>query len=399
MDEEIKKALEAKFKESQDNLAKLQKEGEATKAELLKAHAKIEKQGIALQDFMEAQKEKKIETVLGQYKNFLTENYDEIEAIRQKGPGAGGMTFVPKAASDMSTASGGNVETAPTNMNTSLGNFNLRNDNSLLNLCSVTSTNMDSFPYTETLPEDETYDFVAEGGSKPKISFKWENRYQAPRKIAAHEVLSSEVAQDIQNMVDVARTYLRTKHDLFKVDAVFFGDGTGIKPIGATVYGRTFVAGDMALKITKPNFMDTVNACITDIYTTQNFVDEMPYKANIVMINPIDFFVEFQSAKDENGLPLYPQASLFNQVSIGGVTIIPWSKIPSGKIFVADMSKYNVVNYIPFQITVGWINDQFITNQFTMVGESRFYSYVKNLDQQAFIYDDIATVKLAITKA
>jgi len=143
--------------------------------------------------------------------------------------------------------------------------------------------------------------------------------------------------------------------------------------------------------------MDVVNACVTDIYTTQNFTDEIEYMANVAMINPVDFYLELVSAKDERGLPLYPQAGLFNTVTIGGITIKPWSKIPAGKIFVADMKKYNLVNYIPFSIRVGWINDQFITNQFTILGESRFFQYVKNLDQNAFIYDDIATIKTAIT--
>src|SRR5690606_17216928 len=119
-------------------------------------------------------------------------------------------------------------------------------------------------------------------------------------------------------------------------------------------------------------------------------------KANIVMINPVTFFTKFQAAKDVNGLPLYPQASLFNQVTVGGVTIIPWAEIPLAKIFVADMSKYNVVNYVPFSIRIGWINAQFTTNHFTMVGESRFFQYVKELDEAAFVYDDIATVIAAI---
>ena len=72
--------------------------------------------------------------------------------------------------------------------------------------------------------------------------------------------------------------------------------------------------------------------------------------------------------------------------------------IPAGKIFVADMSKYNVSNYVGYTVRIGFINDQFITNKFTIVGESRFHAYVKKLDEQAFIYDDIATIKTAITK-
>ena len=144
--------------------------------------------------------------------------------------------------------------------------------------------------------------------------------------------------------------------------------------------------------------MDAINACITDIYTTQAFTDQASYMANTVFVNPTDFFIEFQSAKDADGKPLYPQASLFNTVTIGSVTIIPWIKIPVGKLFVADMKQYNVINYIPFSIRIGWVNNQFVENKFTMVGESRFFAFVKNLDQAAFIYDDTATILTAITK-
>ena len=75
---------------------------------------------------------------------------------------------------------------------------------------------------------------------------------------------------------------------------------------------------------------------------------------------------------------------------------MPYQNMPAGKIFVADMSKYNVSNWVSYSVRIGWINDQFINNEFTMVGESRHHAFVKELDKQAFIYDDIATIKNAI---
>jgi len=401
--EEMNKALEAKFtKLNKDFLAvqaelKTAQEGGATKDEVLKLHATIKTQGEALTDFIDAQEKKVVKTVMGQFSDFLADKKDSLEELQTSKKGV--IEFIPKAVGNMSTASGGDTAAAPVNFNTQLGNFNYRNDDELLNLATITSTGSANFSYTELQPKEGGYAFVDEAGTKPQIDFKWEVRYETPKKIAAYEVLSEEVATDITRMESVAKELLQKRHGLFKADAIYFSAGTGNLPTGATVYARTFVAGDMALAVTTPNFMDVVNACITDVYTTHNFVDESPYQPNITLVNPVDFYIELVSAKDENGLPLYPQASLFNQVSIGGVTIKPWSKIPAGKIFVADMSKYHVVNYVPFSIRIGWINAQFISNQFTMVGESRFFAFVKNLDQQAFIYDDIATVKAAITKA
>lgn len=398
--EEIQKMLNTKFatldkqfKDVQAQLQEAQKNG-ASKEELDKLVDSVKKQGQALDDFIESQKQKEVKTVMKQFDEFLQANKTELENIKKNKNGV--IEFIPKAVGAITTGSGTDAETPNPNLNTQAGDFNLRNDNDLLAPMNVSSTSTNSAPYTEYVPKDGNYAFVAEGAAKPQIDFKYENRYPSPKKVAAFEILTEEAVTDFTRLRSIAESYLRQKHDLFKVSATYFADGTGDKPTGATVYGRTFAAGGMALGVTNPNFMDVVNACITDIYTAQNYTDEMEYMANMCLINPTDFYLELVSAKDANGLPLYPQAGLFNSVTIGGITIRPWSKVPAGKIFVADMSKYNLVNYIPFSIRVGFINDQFITNQFTILGESRFFQYVKNLDQNAFIYDDMSTIKTAI---
>ena len=392
----IYEALETKFKDVQTKLQEAQASGEASKKEIEDLHKSIKEQGEALDEYVESQKEKQIASFSKQLQSFLEENKEELETIKKRKTGT--IEFTPKVVADMSTGSGSIVGTVPANNDARLGSFNLRNDDSLLSVADVSSTGSAVFPYTELTPKDGDYTFVAEGGTKPQVDFKWETRYAEPRKVAAHEILSEEVMTDVPRMMSVAREYLFKKHNLFKASKVYFGTGIAPEVKGATVYGRTFVAGSMALAVTTPNFMDVVNACVTDIYTTHNYTDEASYEANIVLINPVDFFIQLVSAKDANGLPLYPQAGLFNQVTIGGVTIKPWSKIPAGKIFVADMKQYKIANYIPYSVRIGWINDNFITNEFAMVGESRFYAYVRNLDEQAFIYDTIATIKTAITK-
>lgn len=257
-------------------------------------------------------------------------------------------------------------------------------------------TTQASYAYTETLPKEGGFDFVAEKGTKPQIDMKFETRYAAPVKVAAWMKLTEEAVTDIPQLQAIAYDFLRKQHDLKKEKGILNGDGVAPNPKGATTYGRAFSAGALATSVANPNFMDVVNACITDIYTTHNFTDEMPYMANIVLVNPVDFFINLVSAKTMNGDPLYPTASLFNQVQIGGVTIMPHEDIATGKIFVADLSKYNTTNYVGYNVKIGWVNDDFIKNQFVILGESRFHAFVKKLDEQAFIYDDIATIKTAI---
>jgi len=335
-----------------------------------------------------------IDTLENQLKTALVEKHEDIKAAFKNN---GVVEITLKAVGNITTASGTNTS-PPAITGTQqapLSNINLR-EIGVLPLTTNLNTTLAAYPYTEAKPKDGDYTFLAEGGTKTQIDFSWDTKYATPVKTAAWERLTEESIQDVAGLESVARDFLFRKHNLKKSKGILFGDGIAPNPKGATTYGRTFVAGDMALAITNPTFMDVVNACVTDIATTHNYTDEVPYMANLVMINPIDYFIQLVSAKDGFGNPLYPTASLFNQVSIGGMTIIPEESIPSGKIFVADMSKYNTTNYMAYTVKIGWVNDDFIKNQFVILGESRFHAFVKKLDEQAFIYDDIATIKDAI---
>jgi hypothetical protein len=336
-------------------------------------------------------------TMKGQVNKFIADNHEKIKQL--KAAGAGHIELELKVVGPMETTSATNPDGIPEIVGVQMAppaRVNLRT--TIVNgLVSQFSTGLAAYPYTESLPKDGDYAFVLEKGTKPQIDFKIETRYAQPVKVAAHIILTDESIQDIPGLQSIANSYLKDKHDLKRQNGILFGDGISPNPKGATKYGRLFSAGAMANSVSNPNFMDVVNAAITDIFTTHNFTDEMPYMSSLVLVNPIDFFVELVAAKDGFGHPLYPMASLFNRVTIGGATIVPFEDIPAGKIFVADMSKYNTTNYIGYTVKIGWINDQLITNQFTMVGESRFHAFVKKLDEQAFIYDDISTIRAAIS--
>ena len=317
-----------------------------------------------------------------QIHKFIKDNHEQIKAIHKA---KNGLLEI-KVVGDVTTGNGTNTN-PPAITGTQqapLQNINLRDFN-VVDLTTNVSTSLSAYPYTEAKPKDGDYTFLAEGEVKPQIDFNWETNYAKPVKAAAWIRLTDEAVQDVAGLQSVANDLLRKKHDLKKSNGILFGDGVSPNPKGATTYGRAFVAGSMANAVVKPNFMDVVNACITDIGTTHNYQDEMPYMANLVMINPIDFYIQLVSAKDERGLPLYPTASLFNRVVIGGVTIIPEETIPAGKIFVSDMSKYNTTDYVGYNVQIGWVNDDFIKNQFVILAESRFHAFVKKLDEQAFI--------------
>lgn len=327
----------------------------------------------------------------------LKEKHSEIKKVYEAGSGVVEIEF--KAVGSVATTNGtnANVPTLQGTQDAALGNIELRNID-ILGLFSRLSTNQASYAYTEAVPKDGDYGFVEEGKLKPQIDFKWDTRYATPLKVAAHMVLTEEAVTDVAGLESVAKNYLRGKHDLKKAKRLLNGTGTNGEPKGITAYGKPFMAVSLALAIEKPNFMDVVNSAIVSVRNRIDYEDQMQFQPNLVLINEFDFVTHILSAKTKEGTSLYPNASIMNAVKIGDAVIMPSIDIPAGKIFVGDLKRYFITDYVGFSIRIGWINDNFITNQFVMVGESRFHAFVKKLDENAFLYDDINTIKTAITK-
>lgn len=389
--------LEGKM--SKEEIEKIQNEQKTVfDREMKELKTAMSDQGIAIKKMLDSLKGGNLEvSAKTQIANWIEESAEEIQKLRAQKHGS--IEFTLKAPATVTTGNASNPDGIPELVGVQQaapGNVNLRGA-IVDGLVTSFATNLAAYPYTDSVPKEGDFDWVGEGAEKPLMDLNIETRYAEPKKVAAYMNMTEEAVTDIPGMQSIATNYLRAKHDLKRQNGILFGTGVGSEPTGATVYGRLFVAGGMANLVVTPNFMDVVNAAITDIFVTHNYTDEMPYMANLVMVNPVDFYTELVAAKDANGLPLYPAASLFNRVTLGGVTIVPEETIPAGKIFVADMSKYNVTNYVGYTVRIGWVNDDFIHNRFCMVGESRLHAFVKELDQQAFIYDDIATIKAAIT--
>ena len=360
--------------------------------------SKIDDVNEKLNDLISRGTQESEKSVSLQIKEFLVTNKEKIKELHNNK--AGTIDLVVKVPAIVTTQNA-ILNTPPSILGAQIAppsNANLRMVDDIINLATVINTDRSTYAYTETMPKDGNFEFVAEGAIKPQIDFTIETNYAPPKKIAAWIKLTDEAVEDIPAMQSIAEDLLLKKHNIKKAKAILNGDGLGINPKGAVKYARAFVAGQMALKVENPNFVDIINAAAVDISTTHNYEDEMPYTPNLVLVNPIDFFINFISAKDTMGRPLYPMAYIMNSVTIGTYTIKPDELVEAGKILVCDFSKYYITNWIPYRVQIGWINDDFIKNQFVILGESRFHQFVKKLDEKAFVYDSISTIKTAITK-
>jgi hypothetical protein len=256
----------------------------------------------------------------------------------------------------------------------------------------VSSTSKPIYAYVDYLPGEGDVDFIAEGGEKPQLDLDIAVRSEAPVKAAGYEILTEEAVTDIPRMEYNARSLLLKKYLLKRQDGILFGDGTGSNPLGVTNVASAFnPASWVGAKVNNPNLYDVIVALANQIFTTVSYTDDVEYYPNVAFVNPGDFSA-WKLQKDLKENYLFPSIALFNGKDIDGIRVIPKNKIPAGYILMGDFSKLNIIDYIAYSVRIGWINDQFIKNLFTMLGEGRFYVFAKNLDQRAFVYDTIANV-------
>ena len=217
---------------------------------------------------------------------------------------------------------------------------------------------------------------VAEGGVKPLTSRTFQVEMSIAKKIAAAIQITEEFDTDLPYLSAQVKSLLqldlvRAFDDQIQADVI-----NNASPFDFTTAGiGGYNLGSLKGAIYDATFWDAL-AAMAMYPRINNFVP------NVSLINPITW-LKMQTAKDTVGRYNYPSDTLQTEVNP-----IMGNKIWPDYAIVGDLKQFKVLIYKDFVLKMGWINDDFIRNQFTIVAEVRFHDYISTARKKAIVYGE-----------
>lgn len=247
----------------------------------------------------------------------------------------------------------------------------IRNPNFIINHVNVGKTNQFRLAWiNETdyqgLPDTN----IAEGGVKPLTQHKFQVEFSTAKKAAAYIELTEEFDNDVPGLATAVRRML-TADVLREFDNKIQADVIAV--------AHPYEITQLDDQIFHANLWSALRAMIGQ-------VGYYNFTANTIGINPLTG-VAIDESKDLDGRYLVPPF----MARIQGM-MVEANKVAYGYAFVGDLRQYNVDMYKEFQLSVGWINDDFIHNKFAVLGELRYHSYISDTRKKAICYDVLEKV-------
>lgn len=314
--------------------------------------------------------------------DFFQENIAKISDIYKAKSGtiewtgeqlkAAGVTSITGSISDMASPPGSPY--LPGIAGTPLEMFEIvRNPNWIITRVDVGRTNQSRLAWINEVSVDGDYTAsanVSEGGTKPKTQHKFQVEISTAKKAAAYIELTEEFEDDVPQLATAVRRMLRD--DVIRA----FDDQVQTDVIAAArPYEITGLDGD----VVDANLYDAIGAMLAQI-AKYNFI------ANTIALNPVTEWKVLMQKDSESRYLMPPFLDRINRL------LIEATKVAEDYGLVGDLSQYKVDIYKEFTLRVGWINDQFITNKFSVVGELRYHSYISDNRKKAIVYDSLIDV-------
>lgn len=226
---------------------------------------------------------------------------------------------------------------------------------------------------------------VAESAVKPESGITWAERTLLIEKIADSIPVTKEAWNDVGFIKGELDRLLKVNLALKKDE--YLWDGSGVTPIIKGVYtsAGTLTTTPYDDSIERANIFDLMSVMATDIANSR----QSKYKADTVLVNPLNM-LGMRLAKDGQGRYLFQGVPL------------PWNVVESSQVdantmLVGDFRYGTIYDLEDVVVEMGWINDQFIQNAFTILAEQRLGLLIRTVDETAFRkVTDIATALAAL---
>lgn len=244
--------------------------------------------------------------------------------------------------------------------------------------------------YIEQANIDGGADMTAEGALKSQADFDLVERQAVTQKITAFIKVSKEMISDLPFMQREINTELMELVAL-KLDAqILSGDGTGNNLVGILENAIPWAVGSFAGQVAIPNQLDVLRVAIAQIETAL-------FQPNYIIMHPTDV-AKFDVTKTVYGE--YTQPMIYTDLNgvkrYNGIEIIVNTGITVDTFLVGDFTKSNLRVREEMNIQVGFVNDDFTKNLFTVLCEARATHYVKTNHYGAFVAGNFTDAIVAL---
>ena len=233
-------------------------------------------------------------------------------------------------------------------------------------------------------------DMTAEGADKSQSSFDLVERQAVTQKITAFIKVSKEMISDLPFMQREINTELMELVAL-KLDAqILSGDGLGNNLVGILTNAVPWAVGSFAGQVAIPNQLDVLRVAMAQIETAL-------FQPNYIVMHPTDV-AKFDVTKTVYGE--YTQPMIYTDLNgvkrYNGIEIIVNTGIDVDTFLVGDFTKSNLRVREEMNIQVGFVNDDFTKNLFTVLCEARATHYVKTNHYGAFVAGNFTDAIVAL---
>jgi HK97 family phage major capsid protein len=244
--------------------------------------------------------------------------------------------------------------------------------------------------YIEQANIDGGADMTAEGALKSQADFDLVERQAVTQKVTAFIKVSKEMIADLPFMQREINTELMELVAL-KLDAqILSGDGLGNNLIGILANATPWAVGSFAGQVAIPNQLDVLRVAIAQIETAL-------FQPNYIVMHPTDV-AKFDVTKTVYGE--YTQPMIYTDLNgvkrYNGIEIIVNTGIDVDTFLVGDFTKSNLRVREEMNIQVGFVNDDFTKNLFTVLCEARATHYVKTNHYGAFVAGNFTDAIVAL---
>lgn len=251
----------------------------------------------------------------------------------------------------------------------------IRNPNFITSKVDLGSTTQAKLAWINEIDYQGVPALVNEGAAKPQTQHLFDVQLSTAKKIATYIRITEELDDDLPQLGTMARRMIQTDVERAWDDQIQLDVQAAALPYTITGLNGAIQAA---------NNWDALFAQMAQI----GFYNFTP---NTVAINWLtNVLVQAGQKTTQNEYLLPPFADDIKKVMAFA------NKLAVGYGLVGDLKQYHVDIYKDFNMKIGWINDDLIHNQFAIVGEMRYHSYISEARQKAICYDSLAAIAALI---